>query len=74
VSILKKGIRFTSQDTGRPLLEEEIPFVITSLTNAGMRAAAEVGFYYLHKQGFSLDQALDILGNPKESPKCTISI
>jgi hypothetical protein len=67
VRVLKKGVRFVSQDTGLPLLEEEIPFVITSLTPTGMRRAAELGFILIQRQGFSLNQALDILGDtPKE--------
>jgi hypothetical protein len=67
VSILKKGVRFTSQDTNNPMTEDEIPFVVHSLTPTGMRRAAVVGVCDMCRQGFSINQALEILGDkPKE--------
>jgi hypothetical protein len=49
------------------MIEEEIPFLVHSLTPAGLRRAAIVGFCYLYRQGHSVNSALEILGEkPKE--------
>jgi hypothetical protein len=67
MGILKKGVRFISQDTGEPMAEEEIPFLIHNLTPTGLRCAAIVGLYHLHQQGYSINSALELLGEkPKE--------
>ncbi|MDR2186374.1 MAG: hypothetical protein LBO80_12025 [Treponema sp.] len=67
MSILKKGVRFTSQDTGYPIMEEEIPLIILNLTPIGLQRLAIVGLQYLRGMGYSINQALEILGDaPKE--------
>jgi hypothetical protein len=67
MSVLKKGVRFVSQDTDLPMLEEEIPFLVLNLTPAGMRSAAIVGFHCLQRQGYSINKVLEILDEkPKE--------
>jgi hypothetical protein len=67
VSVLKKGVRFTSQDTNSPMTEDEVPFVVHNLTPAGIRCAAAFGIWDMCRQGFSINQALEILGGkPKE--------
>jgi hypothetical protein len=67
MSVLKKGVRFVSQDTNLPMLDEEVPFIITSLTPTGLRRAAIVGFACMQARGYSINQALEILGDkPKE--------
>jgi hypothetical protein len=67
MNILKKGVRFLSQDTGNPMAEEEIPLVVHSLTPAGIRRAAIVGVCQLYRQGHSVNKVLEILGGkPKE--------
>jgi hypothetical protein len=68
MGILKKGIRFAGQDAGAPITEEEIPFIIHSLSPEGLRRAAIAGFYHLYQQGCSINGALEILGEePKEN-------
>jgi hypothetical protein len=70
MTILKKGVRFISQDTGNPMLEDEVPFIIKNLTPKGMRCAAILGFVHLQRQGYTLNKALEILGEtPKEQTK-----
>jgi hypothetical protein len=70
VSVLKRGVRFASQDTGEPMAEDEVPLVIENLTPAGMRRAAIVGFVHLQRHGYTLDKAQEILGDkPKEQIK-----
>ena len=65
MSILKKGVRFNSQDTDTAMTDDEIPFIITNLTPTGMRKAACVGFHYMKSLGFSINKALEIMGNKK---------
>jgi hypothetical protein len=58
-----------SQDTDEPLLREEVPLVVWSLTPAGKERAALAGFHYFQAMGYSLNQALELLGDtPKEQP------
>jgi hypothetical protein len=67
VSILKKGVRFASQDTNNPMLEEEIPLIVCNLTPKGIHRAALVGFCYMRQQRYSVNKVLEILGGkPKE--------
>ena len=66
MSLLKKGVRFNSQDTGATLTDDEIPFIIMNLTPSGMKKAAIIGFQYMRFLGFSLNKALEIMGNEKE--------
>ncbi|MDR0878959.1 MAG: hypothetical protein LBN21_13000 [Treponema sp.] len=67
MKILKKGIRFFSQDTGTPMLEAEIPSLILNLTRGGMYRAALVGLCAMHEKGLTISQVLNILDNkPKE--------
>jgi hypothetical protein len=61
MSVLKKGVRFASQDTDFPMLEEEIPLLTVNLTPAGIRNAALVGCFYLRQQGYSINKVLEIL-------------
>ena len=69
MSILKKGVRFTSQDTDYPMLEEEIPFIVLNLTPTSMQRLAIVGLQYLRGMGYSINQTLTFLGDtPKETP------
>jgi hypothetical protein len=56
-----------SQDTGEPLLQEEVPLVVMHLTPAGRERAALAGMNYFQAMGYSLNQALELLGDtPKE--------
>jgi hypothetical protein len=66
MSILKKGVRFVSQDTGKPITREEIPFIVHSLAPAGLRGAAIVGICYLYQHGYSINKALEFLGEKPE--------
>lgn len=67
MSILKKGVRFTSQDTGEPMVRDEIPLLVNNLTSTGMRRAAICGLCLMYQQGYSINAALEILGDtPKE--------
>jgi hypothetical protein len=69
VNLLKRGVRFTSQDTNEPLLQEEVPLIVLNLTPAGRERAALAGIHYFQTMGYSLNQALEILGDtPKEQP------
>jgi hypothetical protein len=70
MNILKRGVRFASQDTDFPILEEEIPLIVINLTPAGMRRLAILGLHYLRGMGYSINKALEILGDkpPKEKP------
>ncbi|MDR2020500.1 MAG: hypothetical protein LBQ14_07025 [Treponema sp.] len=63
MSILKRGVRFMSQDTDYPIMEEEIPFIILNLTPTGMQRLAIVGLQYLRSLGYSINQALELLGD-----------
>ena len=67
MSILKKGIRFNSQDTGAAMTSGEIPFIVMNLTPSGMRKAAILGFEYMRSLGFSLNKALEIMGDATEA-------
>jgi hypothetical protein len=70
MSIFKKGVRFISQDTNEPIQEEEIPFILSNLTSAGLLRAAMVGFAFMHAQGFSINRALEVMStNEKEDSK-----
>ena len=69
MSLLKKGVRFNSQDTGAPITDAEIPFIIMNLTPSGMRKAAVVGFECMRHLGFSLNKALEIMGGKQEGEK-----
>jgi hypothetical protein len=70
MSVLKNGVHFISQDTDCPITQEEIPFIISNLTFVGMRRAAIIGFVYLQQNGYTLNEALDTLGeNLKEREK-----
>jgi hypothetical protein len=67
MGLLKKGVRFISQDTGAPMIEAELPFFVHSLTPVGLRRAAIVGLCHLYQQGCSVNSVLEILGEkPKE--------
>jgi hypothetical protein len=69
VNLLKRGVHFVSQDTNEPLLQEEIPLVVMHLTPVGRERAALVGMHYFQTMGYSLNQALELLGDtPKEQP------
>jgi hypothetical protein len=68
VSILKKGVRFLSQDTNNPLTWDELPFLVDNLTPAGMRRAAVFGVCGMCLKGYSVNEVLEILGDePKEN-------
>jgi hypothetical protein len=64
--ILKKGVHFFSQDTNTPLLEAEIPSLLTNLTRYGVHRAALAGLQYMRFQGMTINKILDILGDSKE--------
>ena len=67
MNILKKGVRFVSQDTGKPISKEELPLVLCNLTPTGMRRAAIYGLCLMYRQGYSINAALEILGDtPKD--------
>ena len=69
MSILKRGVRFTSQETDKPMLKEEVPLVVMNLTTRGLRLAAAAGFGLLQSWGYSINQAIELLGGaaaPKE--------
>jgi len=66
MSLLKKGVRFNSQDSGAAMTDDEIPFIIMNLTQSGLKKAACVGFFYMKSLGFSLNKALEIMGSKKE--------
>jgi hypothetical protein len=66
MSILKKGVRFNSQDTGAAITGDEIPFIVMNLTPSGMKKAAFIGFQYMKALGFSIDKALEVMGSKQE--------
>jgi hypothetical protein len=67
MNILKRGVRFISQDTGEPMVEDELPLVVNNLTPAGMRRAAIVGVCQMCREGYSVNGLLELLGDkPKE--------
>jgi hypothetical protein len=66
VTVLKKGVRFTSQDSGSPMSEDEVPYIIENLTPTGTRRAAIVGLVYLQRRGYTLNKTLELLGDKPE--------
>jgi hypothetical protein len=49
------------------MLREEVPLILANLTPQGRSRAAMVGFHYLQTLGFSINRALELLGDtPKE--------
>jgi hypothetical protein len=67
MKLLKRGVRFVSQDTDLPLLKEEVPLIIMNLTPAGLERAAMAGFHFFQTMGYSINQVLELLGDmPKE--------
>jgi hypothetical protein len=63
MNLLKRGVRFTSQETDTPMLREEVPLVIMNLTPRGLRLAAAAGFGLLQARGYSINRALELLGD-----------
>ncbi|MDR2144609.1 MAG: hypothetical protein LBP29_09595 [Treponema sp.] len=52
------------------MLKEEVPLIITNLTPAGLERAAVAGFHFLQTMGYSLDEALEVLGDtPAAAPR-----
>jgi hypothetical protein len=66
MNILKKGVRFVSQDTNTPISQKEIPFILEKLTPMGLRRAALVSLILMKNLGMTLNQALDILDDKPE--------
>jgi hypothetical protein len=67
MSLLKKGVRFISQDTNTPMTLNEIPFIFQELTPKAIQNAALFGLTWMMRQGMTLNQALDLLDDkPKE--------
>jgi hypothetical protein len=66
--LLKRGVHFVSQETDKPMLQEEIPLVVMNLTPHGLQLAASAAFRLLQSWGYSINQAFELLGEtPKEN-------
>ena len=70
MNIIKRGVRFMSQETDKPMIVEEVPFIVNNLTPQGLRLAAIASFSLLQSWGYSLNQAIELLGGAEtEAPK-----
>jgi len=67
MSLLKRGVLINVHEADTPMTREDIPLVVMNLSPHGLRLAAAVGLNVLQGWGYSLNQALAVLGGtPKE--------
>jgi hypothetical protein len=67
MSLFKKGVRW-EQDADRPMREEEVPPLVTCLTDTAMRCGASLFLRLAASWGWSVNQALAVM----EDEKCKL--